>query len=523
VYEYLEYLYSALFAHKECEHRPEFDTWVIEPFHINAVHLYAYFNQTGLLGTAVASHSPFFKSRTGHTPLAIALEKRFMDCVNAIYKSSKYRLENGDRWSFEYFGDSLISLHYSGYENLHRIYELAMVKCEDPSLPKFCFEDVSLPYSVTSESPITDVSDYGPDFFNTEGNAIVFAQSAFRISMNMGSQESTDYLESLIKCPNESIYGTKVVQMILRQKWAKVQLFLILQALFYVMYLVLLALYSSVYFQDRVFLLWPFLVSFALFSYEILQMYYDGMEYLEDPWNYVDLVRSILLFVYAVSEWFGLGLWDDEVLILLMMFSWLRGISYFRILEKTRYLIKLIMAATIDISAFFIILFYSTIAFSLIYQAHIHDDRSFLDYFLDAFKLNLGELNTDASSTFLGWILFIIVSIINPVIMLNLLISIMSDTYGRVKEKRVVADARQLAEMILEVESIMGWRRGLNEMFYLKMFCLESELSSADESIEGKLREMKIWALGMMEAVTSGTSEMVSAINDAASSVINAL
>jgi len=111
----------------------------------------------------------------------------------------------------------------------------------------------------------------------------------------------------------------------------------------------------------------------------------------------------------------------------------------------------------------------------------------FWDYFLNAFKLNLGELNTTEAQGILGWSLFVIVSIINPVIMLNLLISIMGDTYGRVKESRIVADSRQLAGMILEVEGVMGWRRAFNEKFYMKIVCEESYLSGVGDALSDKI------------------------------------
>lgn len=74
--------------------------------------------------------------------------------------------------------------------------------------------------------------------------------------------------------------------------------------------------------------------------------------------------------------------------------------------------------------------------------------------------------------------------------MLNLLISIMGDTYGRVKEKRIVADSRQLASMILEVEGVMGWKRPFNENFYMKIVCEESYLDKAASNVNEKIEQI---------------------------------
>ena len=492
-YEYIEYLNSIITG--KPEHKPEFDFWIIEPFHINALHLYSAFNHPDILKKAILNHSPFFNSRTRHTALEIAIEKRFMDCVEAVYQASKERLDKeNDEHAFYYFGDSLIALNYSGYDNLDEIYKYALLKSTDTSLPKFLDENLEHPLENNSISPIIDPDEYPPGTFVNEGTAIVFAHSSFRMSLNMGSQDSTDLLESLIECPNENIYGTVMVQNILNSKWKVVKNFLIFQACIYALYLILLSLYSTKYYENKTFFMFPLILSCFMFIYEGMQIFYDGLEYLEDPWNYVDISRASLLFWYFIDFYFEIKFYQRETFIVLVLLSWLRGISYFSIIGKTRYLIKLIIEATIDIGSFFVILFYSTVAFALTYQS-IHrysnsENLDFWDYFLNAFKLNLGELNTDEAQGIMGWTLFIIVSIINPVIMLNLLISIMGDTYGRVKDGKIVADARQLASMILEVEGVMGWKRSHNEKFYMKIVCEESYLSGFAGSLSDKIQEI---------------------------------
>ena len=522
-YEYIEYVNSIITA--KPEHKPEFDFWLIEPFHINTLHLYSLFNHPDILKKAILNHSPFFNSRTRHTALEIAIEKRFMDCVEAVYQGSKERLEKeNDEHAFYYFGDSLIALNYSGYENLDEIYKYALLKSTDTTLPQFLDENLEHPIESNSISPIIDPDDYPPGTFVNEGTAVVFAHSSFRMSLNMGSQDSTDLLESLIECPNENIYGTVMVQNILNSKWKVVKNFLIFQACVYALYLILLSAYSTRYYESKVFFMFPLVLSCFMFIYEGMQIIYDGLEYLEDPWNYVDISRACLLFYYFVDFYFEIHYYQRETFIVLVLLSWLRGISYFSIIGKTRYLIKLIIEATIDIGSFFVILFYSTVAFALTYQS-IHrysnpDGLDFWDYFLNAFKLNLGELNTEEAKGIMGWILFIIVSIINPVIMLNLLISIMGDTYGRVKEGKIVADARQLASMILEVEGVMGWKRNLNEKFYMKIVCEESYLSGAAGSFLDKIQEINEKVKALANNFESMKQEVISKIRANKTSIL---
>lgn len=63
--------------------------------------------------------------------------------------------------------------------------------------------------------------------------------------------------------------------------------------------------------------------------------------------------------------------------------------------------------------------------------------------------LMLGDFQYD-DYNFATWTLFTISSIFMPLVMLNLLIAIMSDTFGRVNGTMIEADGKELNELILE-------------------------------------------------------------------------
>ena len=87
-------------------------------------------------------------------------------------------------------------------------------------------------------------------------------------------------------------------------------------------------------------------------------------------------------------------------------------------------------------------------------------------------------------------ILFLVATILNPLVMLNLLIAIMSDTYDRVQESVEVADGKELAEMVLEVEIFMFWNRKKQVYKYLQM-CEEEDYDEGGDHWLGKVRELK--------------------------------
>lgn len=45
-----------------------------------------------------------------------------------------------------------------------------------------------------------------------------------------------------------------------------------------------------------------------------------------------------------------------------------------------------------------------------------------------------------------------------PLVMFNLIIALMGDTFGRVKEASACVDMREKANMVLEVENFLKWR-----------------------------------------------------------------
>ena len=54
---------------------------------------------------------------------------------------------------------------------------------------------------------------------------------------------------------------------------------------------------------------------------------------------------------------------------------------------------------------------------------------------------------------------FVLCSLILFVLLYNLLIAYMSDSYNKVMETAKIKDNRQINDMIIELESIMFWNR----------------------------------------------------------------
>jgi len=275
----------------------------------------------------------------------------------------------------------------------------------------------------------------------------------------------------------------------LEEKWAAVRWIMSVQGLIYLLYLVLLSVFTCNFRDSQEFFAPIFVINIFLLLYEFYQMILNKLDYWTDMWNYLDVIRGVLCIVYGIEQFVTMGSENETLLTLLTLFSWIRGITYFRLFDQTRYMVNLLKFVVEDMISFLALLFYSTLAFSFIFMA-MDKGGSFSDYLTQSWSLDLGDFNTDGFGA-IQWIIFFLASMINPLIMLNLLISIMGNTYDRVQDGQEIADRKELCEMIIEAETMLYWRRNLGEKVYMQMLSEQQQLTAAGDWM-GRVRELKI-------------------------------
>lgn len=153
-------------------------------------------------------------------------------------------------------------------------------------------------------------------------------------------------------------------------------------------------------------------------------------------------------------------------------------------------MIFLIKEVCKDMVAFLLLLFYSVISFCVLFLAldYTHEKGGFWYYLEYAYLLELGEFNMKDLST-ISRFSFVVSSIIGTIIMLNLLISIMGDTFDRVQEKMTEAGGKILAELILEIETLMIWRRDTGSKSYFTA-CVFDSVNENNDIWQGKISRL---------------------------------
>ena len=130
------------------------------------------------------------------------------------------------------------------------------------------------------------------------------------------------------------------------------------------------------------------------------------------------------------------------------------------------FMIRLIIQVTIDMSYFLIIMFFITL--SLAFSGFLlqnNENFTIFEAFNSFYRLILGdfsgfdEISENSVAFSLVWTAFLIGTLIIMIVMLNLLISIISDTYGKVSGMNTLANAYEKTGIIIEIDKKLSQRK----------------------------------------------------------------
>ncbi|OMJ77217.1 hypothetical protein SteCoe_23254 [Stentor coeruleus] len=535
-YEYMDYLLKVLKGEKVA-YNAIWNDWAVLPYQFNTMYFYAFTNMYRHIKSSIrdsASLTPCYFT----DPFSLITYKKYQKALNILFECTKNLLQR-NMHSLSFLNeDVLIKLNLQGHSQLHKFYNSIFNKCLIEDFPKFAdIQDLPIVVFSSTVNPVRenffpndagtiaqklkfeknatlahlnnindplllktpkgsmnfnesllknktcdfedDNDEENDDNEETSGEKvpIVVYVSSIRMNINNGCKESILFIESLIKCPNKEIFKTKFIQTILTHKWGKLKKYQAIQAMCYGLYLLVLSFYLIFKYENLNGLIAFLIVGGLLSVYDVIQMYQAFSLFWKDVWNYFDIIRLFILISYAITYYYD-HKEKEHCMTLLMIISLLRGISFFRLFNQTRYMTQLLVNVLKDMKSFIILLTYSTISFSMIAMVQ-RKDRSFTNELKVSFMMNLGEFNTEGFDG-LSWVIFMFMSVLNVIVLLNMLIAIMGETFSRVRERSEIADFIEIAKMLLEVETVMtNTNKGKKK--YLQLCEQESSVNITDE------------------------------------------
>jgi WD40 repeat protein len=474
-------------------YRSEFNCILVMPYHINSLHMLAYDNRSDEISQALSMGCPIIKSIYSESPVTISLKRRTIKCLDKLLEYiSKLQEKAKTIAVVNAILQDIPGIIASESTQVIPFLEFLFRTIEPTFINPIYVLPMTTYTNYFSPNISLEFDDQSIDNTKNDSQLVEISYSAFKWNLYSGSRDSIRLLKSIFNSRNKEVYRHKLVQTIIDIKWN--QQFGINLTLFILNMINLLFLLVMIFHEDlEVPLYIPsigFIVINSLFGiYEVLQGIFSGFSYFRDPWNWLDMIKSPLSITCGIQ-----GILGDSHYILTpftALVCWIRGLAYFRTFKYTRIFVSMILTAIRDTSSFLIVLLYVTIAYCSLFKAldlyvKPEDKLGIVDTIKLAYELELGDFDSDKYS--IGqYIIFIVASILNLIVMLNLLISILGDSYDKVQLTLVESDYSQKLEVILEIEKMLFFNRNKGTRTYLhKCDVYRNEFSEMEW--EGRIR-----------------------------------
>ncbi|OMJ95680.1 hypothetical protein SteCoe_930 [Stentor coeruleus] len=484
-----------------------------------------------------AEQMNFFISNCGFTPLHILAFKGEAIAIENILKGSEFVHLYSDRFGHSPIYYSIIKKHQKVTDIfLEYLIELTLNPDKKVYLPSFTGIANDIPWILKNSSKNVDMffkvcmnskdsiiifgvpsSDLpmvkiAPDLSPMKNNfltmengeefPLILKFSRFPIPSVCGSEKSIELLKAILESANKEIFKSEFIQSLVSNRWDEVKLWIysytFLMWINLVLLITLLADFSWVY-------LIPFIVvNTLLFMWEFFQFIDSGLEYIQDIWNLVDMLRLIF-----TGSWIIIKFTESNQTVLYYV-SWfavllnvVRGVTGFRAFGATRYYIRLILQSLVSMKSFLYIFIYSTLSFGLLNIAATSGTISADSLWMDSFGLAFGETDAMKSEHVdLQYISFLIAMVVNVILMLNMIISILGDSFDEFQLMAEIYNYREMIEVLLEIEQLKSLILKPNESLYLHT-CMHAYLSDED-SWQGKVMETKVYLQDVERKISEG-------------------
>lgn len=475
---------------------------------LNLAHFYSYTGQDAHLKLALDQGCDIRTDSLNNSPLHYALLKNSHTCRDKIlqFLIDLQRTSSNPHKFLEYtyaIRNDFESILKSSSMLSPKFLEAIFIVVHRKDLPQYVTPKKSLPMLVQSKYRGLDVKDFV--WNETEGKArylVRFRSAVLPLELTKGSKGCQDLFNAMLSSQNAKVFRTPLIRKIIKHKWESLRsLILAFTCLLWLNLAVMILLiteYTDVIGLNLVY----FFINVVLLTQEIFQVVSLGLkEYLLNLENILDVIRLGSCFV-----WLGLNITSvqmNSVTWTMVLCNFIKGIIGFRAFDNTRFYVRLIFTAFKDSYSFIFLICYSTLAFGVLYYASLpeRDHSLFKDFWKIPYELSLGNFsNSDHFN--LEYSYFILASLVNIIMMLNLLISILGDSFDKFQLASIEIDYKEMVEVILEIESIFLWRKGIENQEFFSL-CEEVKACADGEEWEGKIKVIE----GKIEEVSKQISE----------------
>ena len=438
----------------------------VSKYNFTYTHFLCYYGQGAVLKKLISDDFALRADIFGHSAFYYAISKQDQQCVDVLLE---FMIQLGS-----FTGRSVLSTSFNAIqEDFKLIIQnssqylpqfLGVLLNEQKSEGAYAQPRKSLPMTQYSQNHSVTKNSFPLKFVNhsklrtkhkkVREKQLKFLTSALKLPDTNGTSSSLSLLESISKCDNGLIFKTDFIKYYISHKFDSLRpLAYFLAGVLFVNIIITVCL--IIYSSSNIFVLVPFLaVNAFLFLWEMIQLRGAKLSYFLDLLNLIDISRLSVSVAFVVFDWFS-----KRYLILtwfMLAINLIRGFSALRIFDGTRHYTKLLEKSLRNIFYFLIVFVYCTISFGLVLNVSSESEFSFSNTWMFPYELALG-INSiksieEANITYMG---FIFLSVVNVMILMNLLIAILGDTYDEFLTQKEIVEGREKVEMILEIEQIL--------------------------------------------------------------------
>lgn len=457
--------------------------------------MYSYLGKEKHLQLALDLGASICKDLEGNSAMYYALSRNSQSCIDCILQFM-VDLGDKDRYLFSVYSYSIrddftkLVKNKSNYllDYLNTLFYVS----NESHLPLFAIPKGKLPLHYFSNTEHINPDTFVYKKAEVSGNEehLEFKTIPFAIPFNVGSSESIRLIESIQNCSRPEILQSELISLIIKLKWSKFRSFILFQTI--LIWLNLISMTYIVIYDLRyhiMFLLF-LCINFLLLTYEIVQIIVLGVKEYASFWNSIDFLRFLAVITFTVCCFYGYAgdlkfytVWG------MIFLNYFRGLTGFRAFSQTRFYLRLISRSFFDTIPFIIIFFYSTIAFGVLDYGLIpskNPDSVFTIIWKSSYDLNLGNFTNNSDNFDLKYVHFMLASVVNVIIMLNLLISILGDSFEKFQVEAGQLDAMEMLDVIAEIEKIMFWARESSQNVYIQR-CYQRGYASSSQNWQGRV------------------------------------
>eukprot|EP00347_Sterkiella_histriomuscorum_P008832 403343569 len=288
---------------------------------------------------------------------------------------------------------------------------------------------------------------------------------------------------------------------------------------------------------------WIFaIILFNVLSYffyvEVIQFIKDPKDYFTDFWNFSDLFSYTLCLLVVLFDRIPSvpNSVNRPIASLCLIILWIKLFYFLRVFESTSRLIRMIIEIVNDMKNFLMVLTIGIIGFSggfyilqqgLTQEADGTPGNVFMSI-IYSYRLAQGDFQLDffdqlnTVDYILAWFLFVTGSLFLVIVLLNLLIAIMGDTFSRVLENITNLSVREKVMLVSENESLFD-RQSLFKSAQFLIIINEKNLDSVQaDNWDGQINALKRQVLDKVSSlqtdldakITENQKELKKRIND---------